>query len=233
MARMRSLKPEFWDDRKLARGTTRDARMLYMGLWNQADEHSRLNGDWLWIKGRVFPYDDDITAAGIGALLAELVTAGRVETYEVEGDPYLFLPKLARHQRLDGKVDSRHPSPPDPDLSAHDPDLFRSDPDLSALSMLQVAGSRGQGADPPPADLPPSPYCSKHPKGTERTCGPCGTARLKAAAWTKAEPARRRKAADERKAIAEQCLDCGGSGWLETTDGLPAAKCDHQHRRTG
>lgn len=115
MARIRSIKPEFWDDRKLAKRTTRDARLLYIALWNLADEHARLNGDPQWIKGQVFSYDDDIDAAVIGKLLEELEAPalGAVIAYEVDGDPYLFLPKLDRHQRLEPeKVKSRLPAPP-------------------------------------------------------------------------------------------------------------------------
>ena len=32
MARIRSVKPEYWDDRKLAKRTSRDARLLYIAL---------------------------------------------------------------------------------------------------------------------------------------------------------------------------------------------------------
>jgi hypothetical protein len=171
MARIRSLKPEFWDDRKLARSTSRDARMLYMGLWNQADEHSRLNGDLVWIKGRVFPYDDDITVERLKELLDELDCAGRVQRYEVEGDPYLFIPKLAQHQRLEPKVESRIPSPPslgariEPESSVpieqDSPNAEKSAPHADESSLLYVAGSREQvagsrvrarGSDPPAPD---------------------------------------------------------------------------------
>ena len=65
-------KPEFWDDRKLAKRTSRDARLLYIALWNLADEWGRLNGDPQWIKGQVFSYDDDLNADAIGKLLEEL-----------------------------------------------------------------------------------------------------------------------------------------------------------------
>lgn len=149
MARIRSLKPEFWDDRKLARATSRDARMLYMGLWNQADEHSRVNGDELWLKGRIFPYDDDITPSDVRVCIDELVAAGRVQRYEVAGDPYLFLPKLAQHQRLEpSKGVSRYPAPevgaqqsaPGADKSAQNPEQSASGADK--LSLLYVAGSR-------------------------------------------------------------------------------------------
>jgi hypothetical protein len=115
MARIRSVKPEFWDDRKLAKRASRDARLLYIALWNLADEWARLNGDPQWIKGKLFAYDDDLDTTAIGKLLEELENPalGCVVAYEVDGDPYLFLPKLGGHQRLEPeKVPSRLPEPP-------------------------------------------------------------------------------------------------------------------------
>lgn len=140
MARIRSVKPEFWRDRKLARKTSRDARMLYVGLWNYADEHERANGDVVVIKGDVFPYDDDIDTARIEILLKELESAGVVTRYTVDGDPFLHLPNLHKHQRLEpAKVASRFPSPDDADLpgpvcagSESRADLLRDDQAQSA-----------------------------------------------------------------------------------------------------
>jgi len=151
------LKPEFWDDRKLARSTSRDARMLYMGMWNQADEHSRLNGDAAWLKGRVFPFEDDISADTVLTLLEELVQAGRILTYEADGDPFIYLPKLPKHQRLEpAKVESRLPAPPsgaeqvapsvDPDSDESAPVADESATDSDESALLYVAGSMEQGA---------------------------------------------------------------------------------------
>lgn len=140
MARIRSVKPEFWVDRSFVRKVpNRDARMLYMALWNLADEHARLMGDPAYIKGQAFPYaeDDDLTPKVIDALLDTLADAGRVVRYEVDGDPYLFLPRLAKHQRLEStKVPSRLPPPPDPDDPAPRPDKSAPDPDGSAPNAV-------------------------------------------------------------------------------------------------
>jgi hypothetical protein len=171
VARIRSIKPEFWDDRKLARLARRDARLLYIGLWNLADEWGRLNGDPQWIKGQIYPYDDDIDADYVSKLLAELENPqlSAVMAYEASGDPYLYLPKLGRHQRLEPeKVKSRLPGPPgdpdpdDPDplpagsvngadSSAHGADQSAQDANLAARgaergALLYVAGSMEQGA---------------------------------------------------------------------------------------
>lgn len=136
MARIRSVKPEFWVDRSFVRKVpNRDARMLYMALWNLADEHARLMGDPAYIKGQAFPYaeDDDLTPKVIDELLDMLADAERVVRYEVDGDPYLFLPRLAKHQRLESaKVPSRLPPPPDPDDPAPRPDKSAPDPDGTA-----------------------------------------------------------------------------------------------------
>lgn len=164
MARIRSVKPEFWSDRKLAKQLSRDARLLYIALWNMADEHGRVQGDPRWVKGHCLPYDDDLGLGDIGRLVRELAAAGRVQTYEVDGDPYLFLPKLAEHQRLEpAKSASRLPPPPDESAPGDDsPDSAQIFSDKSAPIVVQhVAGSMEHGITSPtdsaPDDSPRKP----------------------------------------------------------------------------
>lgn len=149
MARIRSVKPEFWVDRSFVRKVpNRDARFLYMALWNLADEHARLMGDPAYVKGQAFPYaeDDDLTPKVVDALLDMLADAGSVVRYEVDGDPYLFLPRLAKHQRLESaKVPSRFPPPPRPDDPAPDPD------DPAPNAVLPPSGESSQVN--PPSDV--------------------------------------------------------------------------------
>lgn len=180
MARIRSVKPELWTDRKLAR-LSRDARLLYIALWNQSDEHSRLQGDSRYVKGHCLPYDDDLTLRDVERLVDELAEAGRVIRYDHDGDPYLYLPRLAKHQRLDPRVVSRLPEPPqaqdddsepDADESGSHTDKSGSHTDESARdtgssggfdakqvagSRWQVAGGRGSAAVPPQLALVPAP----------------------------------------------------------------------------
>ena len=112
MARIRSVKPEFWTDRSMGR-LSRDARLLYIAMWNQADEHGRLNGDPRYVKGVCLPYDDDLDLEDVDRLLDELARAEKLVRYEAKDDPYLFLPNLGKHQRLEtAKVPSRLPEPP-------------------------------------------------------------------------------------------------------------------------
>lgn len=122
MARIRSTKPEFWSDEDLATGASRDARLLYMGLWNLADEHARLRGDPRYIKGQLFAYDDDLTPAAVDLLVDELARLGKAQRYRVGGGRYIFLPKLGAHQRLEpDKTPSRLPAPEDGDIDPPPP----------------------------------------------------------------------------------------------------------------
>lgn len=166
MARIRSVKPEFFSDQDLAEELPgrdgRDARMLYVGLWGISDEHGRLRGDSRFIKGEIYPYDDDLTPADIERLIDMLVATGRAVRYRVRSSVYLFLPKLDQHQRLEpDKVPSRLPGPDEGiELPAPMPpsgsraDLSARDSDESApgratpkdLALKQVAGSREQVA---------------------------------------------------------------------------------------
>lgn len=166
MARMRSLKPEYFKDQDLAEDLPgpegRDARLLYPGLWCLADEYGRLRGDARSIKGELFAYDDDMTPAVIDKLIDMLADTGRVFRYSVGRSVYLVLPKLARHQRLEPhKTPSRLPEPPAdlvdssipvssekiPDKSGNDADEFA--PKQAASSKEHVAGSRQQIPDDP------------------------------------------------------------------------------------
>lgn len=235
MARIRSVKPEYWADQELAEKVSRDARLAYIGLWNMADEWARLRGDARHVKGQLFPYDDDLTPEAVDDLIGELVAAGKVVRYVANGGTYLFLPTLHKHQRLEpDRVPSRLPSPPDPD----EPALFGADelaprpngmPPLgangNALSREQGAGSRGQGTraqtrtDPPPDGAPPR-TCATHPKGTNARCGPCRDARLAFEVWEAEAPRRdaqrRRRIAEAPRCVrhpnhlADHCPSCAG-----------------------
>jgi hypothetical protein len=159
VARIRSVKPEFWDDQELAEQVSRDARLLYIGLWNLADEHGRLRGDSRFIRGRVFPYDDDLEIDDVTMLIAELVLAGKVLPYRTDSGIYLFLPNLGKHQRLEGdKVASKLPDPQGADADLLTPkaliDASRSESRANKsarraekMSLLYVAGSMEHVSD--------------------------------------------------------------------------------------
>jgi hypothetical protein len=100
MARIRTIKPEFWTDRKIV-GLSPYARLLFVGSWNFAMcDDGHLVDDTFALKLQVLPID----AVDIDQLVSELITA-EVMTRGVtsDGRGYLHVPKLREHQKVDGR----------------------------------------------------------------------------------------------------------------------------------
>jgi len=56
MARIRTIKPQFWTDEKIG-NLPMGARLLFIGLWNLADDEGIVLWNAAYIKGQLFPYD--------------------------------------------------------------------------------------------------------------------------------------------------------------------------------
>jgi len=116
MARIRTIKPEFWSSTKVGR-VSRDSRLLFLGLLNEADDEGRLIGQPKRLAGIVFPYDEDVDAKAIVLMIKELATAGLLVRYEVGGAIYLAICGFSEHQKIDKRQASRLPPPPPADKS--------------------------------------------------------------------------------------------------------------------
>lgn len=97
MARIRTVKPEFPQHRKVRR-VSRDARLLCIHLWNLADDEGRLQELPNAIIGAVFPEDDDVTPVVLREWLGELQVAGLIHRYEVDGERYIECHDFRDHQ---------------------------------------------------------------------------------------------------------------------------------------
>ena len=96
MARIRTIKPEFWDDLKISK-LSRDVRLLYIGMWNFADDLGVIIGDSLWIKSKIFPFDQ-IQIQQFDKWIQELVKSGFISLFSHKGEEFYYLPSLTRHQ---------------------------------------------------------------------------------------------------------------------------------------
>lgn len=99
MARIRYIKPEFWEDTDIAE-LSLPARLLYIGLWNFMDRRGVIEADVRLVKKNVFPYDDEITGKKITAFLAELVDEGFLSAVEHGGKRYYYCPTFQKHQNF-------------------------------------------------------------------------------------------------------------------------------------
>jgi transposase-like protein len=113
--RIRSVKPEFWKDEKMPKrlpGTRgRDARLLSIALWNFCEDHGVMRGHPAYVKGEVFPYDDDLTAQDVEELLFLLEANGSIVRFEREGQTYLWVRNFKKHQRIDKPSKTSLPEP--------------------------------------------------------------------------------------------------------------------------
>jgi hypothetical protein len=105
------LKPETFADEKLAE-CTRDARLLFIGLWCFLDDTGHQAYYPRRIKMEVFPGDDDVHTKTIEQWMLELVALGLVDIYENDGKKYIWLPHFLRHQKIDKPRPSSLPKSP-------------------------------------------------------------------------------------------------------------------------
>jgi len=96
MARIRTIKPKFWDDYKIGK-ISRDSRLLYIGLWTFSDDIGVVIGDAIWLKSKIFPYDQ-IQVQQFERWLSELAANGFICQFSHEGENFIYLPNFARHQ---------------------------------------------------------------------------------------------------------------------------------------
>lgn len=97
MARARLIKPAFFGDVTLSE-VSRDARLLYTGLWQLMDRRGLMEYHPKLVKRDLFPYDDDVGAPIIEGWVAELARIGRLRVVRFEGKRYLHCPHLPKHQ---------------------------------------------------------------------------------------------------------------------------------------
>ncbi len=111
MARIRSIKPDIWDDERFGR-LSLAARLLFIGLISQADDSGRMRANERLVSSKVFPYDNP-AAVDTAGLLVELNSMGMITLYSVNGFEYLEIPGFTRHQKIDKPSPSVMPGPSD------------------------------------------------------------------------------------------------------------------------
>lgn len=106
MARIRTIKPEFFTHEGLAELSPLQ-RLFFIGLWTQADREGRLEDRPKRLKAVILPYDD----CDVVSILDDLTNAGFLVRYEADGKPFLQIPAFGKHQRP-------HPKEPMSDIPA-------------------------------------------------------------------------------------------------------------------
>jgi hypothetical protein len=93
MSRARNIKPGFFKNDLLAECSPL-ARILFIGLWCEADREGRLENRPRRIKAECLPYDD----CDVSTLLDELSERGFITCYEDGESHYIAIPEFSKHQ---------------------------------------------------------------------------------------------------------------------------------------
>jgi len=154
MARIRMIKPEFFDDPDIGE-LSMAARLLFIGLWTQADKEGRLEADWRRLKARIFPYDDVDIEALAGELHGKNMICRFKTGQAVEKHGYVWIRNFTRHQRPHPKEPaSLIPPCPSEAVEKHgEPEKNTADPPESGEGTRNLdsgEGVRAPSARPAP-----------------------------------------------------------------------------------
>jgi len=108
MARIRTIKPEFWTSAQVLECST-NVRLLFVGLWNFSDDAGRHPDSPKQCKAEVFPADD-FTLADVRGMIDELSENGLIVRYVHGGKGYFYIPGW-HHQRIDKPQKPKYPDP--------------------------------------------------------------------------------------------------------------------------
>lgn len=98
MARIRTIKPEFWANEQVMECSPM-ARLLFIGLWNFCDDGGNHPASAKTIKAEIFP-GDDIASTDIQLLLDELASNLLIELYTAQDKSFWHVTGW-RHQKID------------------------------------------------------------------------------------------------------------------------------------
>lgn len=217
--RIRSIKPEFWRSDDIA-ALPLSARLLFIGLWSYVDDNGVGSDKVSSIAADLFAADLEADPAEtfrrVSADSACLESRGLIVRYRADGKPLLYVRNWTRHQLVKNPSNGKkYPLPPAELLEPFA--LLPSVYGESTETLGTGAGEQGnRGAEEQGraegAVAPLSPFCSKHPGGTDEPCRPCGTARTR---FNKAEAEAKNKPTQIPAAYGSHQTTCAGEHrWL-------------------
>lgn len=138
MPRQRMVSPDFWTSEQVC-SVSRDARLLWIGLWNFADDNGIYPSSSHRLKLEVFPADDDINKPRIMELVGELLSTGLLQEYvaEEDGKSYWIVPNWHVYQKI------KYPSCTYPKPSGIPEGRFQEDSGGNKGSLREGSGKPG------------------------------------------------------------------------------------------
>lgn len=102
MARIRTIKPEFWEDEKVGK-LPLPCRLFFIGCWNFADDFGCIKGNAALLKSQIFPYDENLRVSEVKKWIDALVDARMLIPIIHAEESYYFIRTFRSHQVLDSR----------------------------------------------------------------------------------------------------------------------------------
>ncbi len=178
MARIRSIKPEFWKSETIAALPIGD-RLTFIGLWSYVDDNGVGVDSYKLIAAELYGLEDDPRAVRLDMreTLARLAAASLITRYVFEGKRYFRVTNWDEHQRIDRPNKPRYPKPEDAGVKVLDGQLAAqmdgaettpaddsrnsretlAQPSRNPIDWSSGAGEQGNRGVPPTAGRPNAP----------------------------------------------------------------------------
>ncbi len=167
MARIRTIKPEFWDDEKLSELPI-PARLLFIGCWNFADDFGIMPESIKWIKAKVFPYDS-LRDNEVKQWIDTLVKNRMLIPFAYGDKGYYIIRRFRSHQIIDKRYEkSTLPTDVVAEIlsrieeksitqETHSDHIVTTSPDMECKGEERNGGDIEKISD----EIPPTPQLSK------------------------------------------------------------------------
>ena len=110
MARRRMIDPNIWQSEDFATISVL-ARLVFIGMFSNADDDGRGRAKPVYLKSILFPYDDNLKAADIENALGEIGAKMSVVFYDHDDNQYYAFTNWTKWQRVDKPQMSKLPEP--------------------------------------------------------------------------------------------------------------------------
>jgi len=147
MARNRMIRPEFWSDEKIAKLSDR-AKLLFIGMWNFADDEGRIRYNPVYIRSCIFPYAD-ISAKIMQKIMIEVEGQNLINIYVVNGETYAEIKNFKKHQVINRPQPSKIPTPDKfTDYSLNTHGAFTDEEKRKEVKLKEEKETGGQSSPP-------------------------------------------------------------------------------------
>jgi len=175
MARSRQIKPEFFEDEGVGNWSL-GARLLFIGMWTQADDVGNVVANPVFLKSRIFPYDEDVTAETIHGWLSECSVSTHVCLYEVGSERFAHIKNFGKHQTINRPGKWRNPEPPTGKLTEDSLRTHGALTEDSGMKSKSKSKSNGDSDSLRSSGLSPAQFFGKRMREESNTLGVLGQA---------------------------------------------------------